>query len=71
MHNIKRKTYLAKCESAHSSSSITLRASLVSHQEARKPQQPSHGWIHFKSFLDKLMFYILQLGDLVYTISKS
>lgn len=37
----------------------------------RKYQQSSCLWISFKSCLGKLIFYTLQLGVLVYTISIS
>lgn len=72
-HNLQcRAPTLPDSENAHYFSSIKLWVSPVySLQEVWKCQQSSCFWISFKSCLGKLMFYTLQLGVLVYTISIS
>lgn len=64
-------SYLVDGESAHPSFSIKLQVSPVSHWKAWKLQHFSCCSIWFKRVLGKLMFYTLQLGGLVYTISVS
>lgn len=46
----------AEGDGIHFSSSIMVRASLVSHQEAQEPQQSCCSWIHSKSFWDELAY---------------
>jgi len=70
MSKTERISSLAYGSSAHPSSSVSMRASPVSHREAGKLQQSSSYCICFKSFLGKL-FYTLQFGGLAYTISMS